>query len=137
VLAIGQLGEELPPLPPTRRQMKSTTRRPRRPSREKGADHHSRRHRRSQRRKQGRHLRYLNFTTSYKDSLSLVFQVAKNPKEFTIEKRNEWTGKKVRATGTVSEFGGNLQIARREMGSAQEGGGAEAGTGEVTFRCGH
>jgi len=55
--------------------------------------------------------RYLNFTTSYKDSLSLVFQVAKNPKEFTMEKLNEWTGKKVRATGTVSEFGGNLQIA--------------------------
>jgi hypothetical protein len=56
-------------------------------------------------------FRYLNFTQNYKDSLSLVFPVAKNPKEFTMEKLNEWNGKKVRATGTVSEFGGNLQIA--------------------------
>jgi len=56
-------------------------------------------------------FRYLNFTPNYKESISLVFPVAKNPTEFTMDKLNEWTGKKVRATGTVSEFSGNLQIA--------------------------
>jgi hypothetical protein len=55
-------------------------------------------------------FRYLNFTPNYKDSLSLVFPVAKNPSEFTTEKLNEWSGKKVRATGTVSDFNGSLQL---------------------------
>ena len=55
-------------------------------------------------------FRYLNFTQNYKDSLSLVFPVAKNPTEFTMEKLNEWSGKKVRVTGTVTEFSGNLQM---------------------------
>jgi hypothetical protein len=77
-------------------------------------------------------FRYLNFTLSYKDSLSFVFQVAKNPKEFTMEKLNEWTGKKVRATGTVSEFGGNLQIAIEKWDQFEENRGAQAGTGEVS-----
>ena len=36
-------------------------------------------------------FRYLNFTPNYKDSLSLVFPVAKNP-EFTAEKLKEWAG---------------------------------------------
>jgi hypothetical protein len=54
-------------------------------------------------------FRYLNFTQNFKDSLSLVFPVAKNA-EFTEEKLKEWEGKKVRATGTVSEFNGALQM---------------------------
>jgi hypothetical protein len=41
--------------------------------------------------------------------VSLVFPVAKNA-EFTMEKLGEWVGKKVRATGTIAEFQGNLQI---------------------------
>jgi hypothetical protein len=54
-------------------------------------------------------FRYLNFTLNFRESVSLVFPVAKNA-EFTMEKLNEWSGRKVRATGTLSEFGGNLQI---------------------------
>jgi RecG-like helicase len=54
-------------------------------------------------------FRYLNFSQNYRETLSLVFPVAKNA-EFTMEKLNEWAGKKVRATGTVSEFSGNLQM---------------------------
>jgi hypothetical protein len=54
--------------------------------------------------------RYLNFTSLYWESVSLVFVIDKNPKEYTLEKLGEYVGKKVRAKGTVSEFGSGVQI---------------------------
>jgi DNA/RNA endonuclease YhcR with UshA esterase domain len=55
-------------------------------------------------------IRYLNFTQNYKESISLVFFASKAPEEFTKEKLEAWLNKKVRATGKVSEFNGQLQI---------------------------
>lgn len=55
-------------------------------------------------------IRYLNFTQNYKESISLVFMVTKAPEEFTKEKVDMWVSKKVRATGTVTEFSGQLQL---------------------------
>ena len=54
--------------------------------------------------------RYLNFTKNFRESVSLVFLVSKNPEEFSKEKLAAWVGKKVRATGTLTEYSGSLQI---------------------------
>jgi hypothetical protein len=59
--------------------------------------------------KSGTH-RYLNFTKLYRESVSLVFPIEKNPEEFKYDKLKAWVGKKVRATGTLSEYGSDLQI---------------------------
>ncbi len=56
-------------------------------------------------------VRYLNFTKNYHESLGLVFFVSKGGDKFSIEKLGVWVGKKVRATGKVSEYQGALQIA--------------------------
>jgi RecG-like helicase len=55
-------------------------------------------------------IRYLNFTQNYKESVTLVFFVSKAPEEFTKEKLNAWANKKVRATGKLTTFNGQLQI---------------------------
>jgi hypothetical protein len=54
--------------------------------------------------------RYLNFTKLYRESVSLVFPIEKNPEEFKYDKIKAWVGKKVRATGTLSEYGSDLQM---------------------------
>jgi hypothetical protein len=54
--------------------------------------------------------RYLNFTKNYQESISLVFVISKNPTEFAPEKLNAWVGKRVRATGTATEYGSSMQI---------------------------
>jgi hypothetical protein len=59
--------------------------------------------------KSGTH-RYLNFTKVYRESVSLVFPIEKNPEEFKFDKLKAWVGKKVRATGTLSEYGSDLQM---------------------------
>jgi hypothetical protein len=59
--------------------------------------------------KSGTH-RYLNFTKLYRESVSLVFPIEKNPEEFKYDKLKAWVGKKVRATGTLSEYGSDLQL---------------------------
>jgi len=59
--------------------------------------------------KSGTH-RYLNFTKLYRESVSLVFPIEKNPEEFKYDKLKAWVGKKVRATGTLSEYGSDLQM---------------------------
>jgi hypothetical protein len=59
--------------------------------------------------KSGTH-RYLNFTKLYRESVSLVFPIEKNPEEFKYDKMKVWVGKKVRATGTLSEYGSDLQM---------------------------
>jgi len=59
--------------------------------------------------KSGTH-RYLNFTKLYRESVSLVFPIEKNPDEFKYDKIKAWVGKKVRATGTLSEYGSDLQM---------------------------
>ena len=53
-------------------------------------------------------VRYLNFTKNYRESVSLVF--FKSGDEFTLEKLSAWVGRKVRATGKVSDHAGALQI---------------------------
>jgi hypothetical protein len=55
-------------------------------------------------------VRYLNFSNDYRDSLALVFFVSKGGDLFAMEKLHHWIGKKVRATGRVSEYGSNVQI---------------------------
>ena len=59
--------------------------------------------------KSGTH-RYLNFTKLYRESVSLVFPIEKNPEEFKYDTIKAWVGKKVRATGTLSEYGSDLQM---------------------------
>jgi hypothetical protein len=55
-------------------------------------------------------IRYLNFTTNYRQSLSLVFFVSGTDSPFTKEKLGEFVGKKVRVSGEVDEFNGALQL---------------------------
>ena len=55
-------------------------------------------------------VRYLNFTENYKESLALVFMVAKGNGDFTKEKLTNYVGKKVQATGMVADYKGSLQI---------------------------
>ena len=65
-------------------------------------------------------IRYLNFTQNYRDSVSLVFFTNKGGDAFAKEKLTEWLGKKVRVTGKLTEFNGNLQIEIEKMGQLQE-----------------
>jgi hypothetical protein len=69
-------------------------------------------------------IRYLNFTQNYRDSVSLVFFTSKGGDAFAKEKLTEWLGKKVRVTGKLSEFNGNLQIEIEKMDQLQEIAGA-------------
>lgn len=65
-------------------------------------------------------IRYLNFTQNYRDSVSLVFFISKGGEAFAKDKLTEWLGKKVRATGKLSEFNGNLQIEIEKLDQLQE-----------------
>ena len=65
-------------------------------------------------------IRYLNFTQNYRDSVSLVFFISKGGDAFAKEKLTEWLGKKVRVTGKLSEFNGNLQIEIEKLDQLQE-----------------
>lgn len=55
-------------------------------------------------------IRYLNFTTNYRLSVSLAFFTSATETPFTKEKLAEFVGKKVRVTGELGEFNGSLQI---------------------------
>ena len=55
-------------------------------------------------------VRYLNFTTKFRESLSLTFFASAGDGKFTKEKLAEFVGKKVRVTGELGEFNGALQI---------------------------
>ncbi|MHA3773946.1 hypothetical protein ACXR0O_20635 [Verrucomicrobiota bacterium sgz303538] len=55
-------------------------------------------------------VRYLNFSNDFRESLALVFFVSKGGDAFAMEKLQSWIGKKVRATGKVSEYGSNVQM---------------------------
>jgi hypothetical protein len=68
----------------------------------------------------GQTIRYLNFTQNYRDSVSLVFFVNKGGDAFAKEKLTEWLGRKVRASGKLSEFNGNLQIEIEKLDQLQE-----------------
>jgi DNA/RNA endonuclease YhcR with UshA esterase domain len=63
-------------------------------------------------------VRYLNFTKNYKESLGLVFK--KGGEEFAMEKLAPWVGKKIRATGKVSEFNGALQMEIEQWDQVKE-----------------
>ena len=65
-------------------------------------------------------FRYLNFTENYHSSVSLVLDVAKSASEFSAEKVKAWVGKKVRATGMLKEFKGDLQIEIEKWEQVQE-----------------
>ena len=64
--------------------------------------------------------RFLNFTNNFRDSVSLVFVVASKPEEFTMDKITAWTGKKVRVTGTISEFNGQVQMVIEKWDQVKE-----------------
>ena len=55
-------------------------------------------------------VRYLNFTTKFRESVSLTFFASAGEGKFTKEKLAEFVGKKVRVTGELGEFNGALQI---------------------------
>lgn len=55
-------------------------------------------------------VRYLNFTNDYRESLALVFFVGKGGDLFSMERLHSWIGKRVRATGRVTEYGSNMQM---------------------------
>jgi hypothetical protein len=65
-------------------------------------------------------VRYLNFTNNYRDSCALVFFLSKGGDLFAMEKLHAWIGKKVRATGKVSEYGSNVQIEIEKWDQMQE-----------------
>ena len=65
-------------------------------------------------------VRYLNFTKNFKESVGLVFFVSKGGEEFGLDRISSWVGKKVRATGTLAEHNGGLQIAIEKWEQVQE-----------------
>ena len=56
-------------------------------------------------------VRYLNFSTNFRNSVSLVFFTSGGSgADFTMERLQEYVGKKVRATGILSEHENALQV---------------------------
>lgn len=55
-------------------------------------------------------VRYLNFTTNFRQSVSLTFLASAGDGKFTKEKLAEFVGKKVRVNGELTEYNGSLQI---------------------------
>lgn len=55
-------------------------------------------------------VRYLNFTKNWRESVALVFFVGADGDSFSMKKLQSCVGRKVRATGVVSEYESNLQI---------------------------
>ena len=60
-------------------------------------------------------VRYLNFSRNWKESVALVFFVKKGGTAFSVEKLAGYVGKKVRATGKLTEYASNLQIEIEKM----------------------
>ncbi len=60
-------------------------------------------------------MRFLNFTKNYKEALSIVFFSNMGGGTFTKEKLSEFAGRKVRVTGTLGEFNGNLQFKMESL----------------------
>jgi len=65
-------------------------------------------------------VRYLNFSENYRESVTLVFFVNKGGDLFAMEKLHKWIGKKVRATGKVTEYGSTMQIEIVKWDQLQE-----------------
>ena len=55
-------------------------------------------------------VRYLNFTKNWRESVALVFFVGAGEDSFSLQKLRSCVGRKVRATGVLSEYESNLQI---------------------------
>ena len=55
-------------------------------------------------------VRYLNFTTNFRQSVSLTFFASAGDGKFTKEKLAEFVGKKIRVNGELTEYNGSLQI---------------------------
>ena len=64
-------------------------------------------------------IRYLNFSKNYKETISLVFMVAKGGDQFTSEKLGAFVGKKVRVSGTVGTYNDALQIKIEKLDQIQ------------------
>lgn len=60
-------------------------------------------------------VRYLNFSENYKETLALVFMVAKGDGDFSKERLTNYVGKKVQVTGAVADYKGSLQIEVRAL----------------------
>lgn len=65
-------------------------------------------------------VRYLNFTQNFRESIALVFFVSKGGEDFALENLQTWVGKKVRVTGPVTEFNGQLQIEIAALDALKE-----------------
>jgi len=55
-------------------------------------------------------VRFLDFKKDYREGFVLVFFTWKGDGKFTKEKLAEYVGKKVRATGKLTEYGSTMQI---------------------------
>jgi hypothetical protein len=55
-------------------------------------------------------VRFLDFKKDYREGFVLVFFTWKGDGKFTKEKLAEYLGKKVRATGKLTEYGSTMQI---------------------------
>ncbi len=57
--------------------------------------------------------RYLNFAHDYRDALSLVFRIEGDNPAWSEANLRRYVGKRVRVTGEISEYKGNIQIVMR------------------------
>ncbi len=65
-------------------------------------------------------VRYLNFTSDFTKGVTLVFFVSAAPEAFQLEALKQWVGKKVRVTGTLSDYNNGLQIKIEKMDQLKE-----------------
>jgi RecJ-like exonuclease len=65
-------------------------------------------------------IRYLNFAKNYNDAVSLVFFVSKGGEAFALEKLTPWVGRKVKATGKLTEYNDRLQIEIAKLEQLKE-----------------
>jgi type II secretory pathway pseudopilin PulG len=64
-------------------------------------------------------VRFLDFKKDYREGFVLVFFTWKSDGKFTKEKLAEYLGKKVRATGKLTEYGSTMQIEVESLDQLQ------------------
>ena len=64
-------------------------------------------------------VQFLDFKKDYREGFVLVFFTSKGEGKFTREKLGEYVGKKVRATGKLTEYGSTMQIEVESLDQLQ------------------
>ena len=64
-------------------------------------------------------VQFLDFKKDYREGFVLVFFTSKGDGKFTKEKLGEYVGKKVRATGKLTEYGSTMQIEVESLDQLQ------------------